>query len=644
MSKAIHVLEQTTIDKIAAGEVVERPGSIVKELCENAIDAGASALTVEIRDGGNSMIRVTDNGEGIAPDQVRTAFLRHATSKIDHVEDLESIRSFGFRGEALSSIAAVSRVELITKTPDALTGVRYKVEGGRELLFEEIGAPDGSTFVVRDLFYNTPARRKFLKSAQTEAGQISDFTGRLALSHPEIAVKLIINGKTKLATSGAGRAKDVIYALYGKEITANLVEVDAKDEESGMRLSGWIGKPVISRGNRAQEILFVNGRLVFNSTVSKAAEEGYETFLMQHRFPFLILMLDMDGKQVDVNVHPAKAQVRFSDGPAVYAFVRDTVRNTLSRRDLIVETGPDTQSEEAVRRKEAFQRAREAAASEPAPEPFEVNRRMLERTERDGFEPLKNAGFLREDSPYGRRYPEIERQRAASRERIEASGKFLRDVTQLSVFDESFTPDQGRLPFLSEEARPKHRMIGQLFETYWLIEYEDSLYIVDQHAAHEKVMFERLMEKYRTKKAASQMLSPSLIVTLTLSEEAVLEQNRESFEEIGFEIGSFGGHDYAVSAVPQDLFGMTEKEFFLEMLDSLSEENGKQSVEDLTARVATMACKAAVKGNTRLSTEEADELISELLTLENPYNCPHGRPTIISMSKRELEKKFHRIV
>ena len=635
--KEIHVLEQTTIDKIAAGEVVDRPGSIVKELCENALDAGASAITVEIRDGGISMIRVTDNGEGIDPSQIRNAFQRHATSKITQVEDLTAIRSFGFRGEALSSICAVSRVELITKVRENLTGIRYKIEGGSERLFEEVGAPAGSTFIVRDLFYNTPARRKFLKSAQTEAGYISDYVSRLALSNPHISVKFMVNSTTKLQASGYGSQADVINSVFGREIRTNLIEVNAVDEANDMTLKGWIGKPSISRGNRSNEILYVNGRLIYNNVFSKAVEEGYETFLMQHKFPFVILSLTLPGSKVDVNVHPAKAQVRFSDGPAVFQFVKNTVRDLLQGQELIVDTSFDTAKELNQARRQARERALEAEKSKDVPEPFETLRR----------EHQASGGNLNGAGPgawvYERKYPDRVRETPAD------SNRFLQEMSRLSAFeDPADEPARQKTyvqpSFLSEEARPRHRLIGQLFETYWIIEYNSCMYIIDQHAAHEKVLFERLMEKYRSKQAASQMLSPSMILSLSLTEEALLKENLEAFQAIGFEIEPFGGHDYMISAVPQDLFGLSEKEYFMEMLDSLSADAGKTSVETITMRVATMACKAAVKGNTRMSPQEADELITELLTLDNPFNCPHGRPTILSMSKSEIEKKFHRIV
>ena len=686
----IHLLEQATIDKIAAGEVVERPRSIVKELTENAIDAGATATTVEIRDGGIAMIRVTDDGAGIPADQVRTAFLRHATSKIEKVDDLTSIRSFGFRGEALSSIAAVSRVELITKPQESLVGTRYRIEGGIETGMEEIGAPNGSTFVCRDLFYNTPARRKFLKSAQTEAGYIAEFVERLALSHPELAIKFMANGATKLATSGNGKQADVIYRIFGREISGNLIEVDQTDEATGMHLHGFLGKPQISRGNRTYEIYYVNGRLIASNILSKAAEEGYETFLMQHRFPFLILALDLDGTLVDVNVHPAKAQVRFADGPAVYNFVKTVVKGALTHRELIIRTGFGKDDHA----KEAKKLAREVLKKEAAPEPFEFQRRQqLAKETNPGWkaqEEEKGYDFrkLREehpaaaDSPYSPMYPGISGQREESvrRSRL-ADGKNFLDqaaafldahhnfqgtedgcqgekaekkapvvpageeiLTGRQMTLEELGQEDDNAVFLSKEHVKEHRLIGQVFDTYWIVEFRNSLYIIDQHAAHEKVMFERLMKRFRDKEAASQRLSPPIIVSLTMAEEDQLRAHSGTFAQLGFEIHPFGDRDYAISAVPQDLFGLAEKEFFLEMLDQLSPDTGKTSMEEVTARIATMACKAAVKGNTRLSTMEADALITELLSLDDPYNCPHGRPTIISMTKSELEKKFRRIV
>lgn len=680
----IRLLDQATIDQIAAGEVVERPRSVVKELTENAIDAGATALTVEIRDGGIGMIRVTDDGAGIGQDQVRAAFLRHATSKITKVDDLQSIRSFGFRGEALSSIASVSRMELITKTPGSLTGTRYRIEGGREVGLEEVGAPDGSTFLVRDLFYNTPARRKFLKSAQTEAGYIAEFCERLALSHPALSVRFLSGGSVKLSTSGNGTLLDVVYRVFGREISSNLIELDQTDPQTGMHLHGYLGKPQISRGNRTYEIFYVNGRLIASNILSKAAEEAYETFLMQHRFPFLILSLDLEGSQVDVNVHPTKAQVRFADGPAVYSFVREAVKGGLTHRDLIIKStfGKEEKPAEssgqqppADRKAAAWQRAREALLKE-SPEPFEKNRRqdqedlrrslVRERAESYGssydFSGLRKEQLTEADSPYSRKYPDLDSQRKAAQARINQDRKFLDSVAQvldkvsgrqmnLGDLDPALKPKDTEAGagaddthFLTPEGQKEHRVIGQVFGTYWIVQFRSSLYIIDQHAAHEKVLFERLKKQIQNREVTSQQLNPPLILPLSMAEEDQLQANRETFRKMGFEIEPFGGRDYAISAVPQDLFGMTEKDFFLDLLDNLSADTNKKSLEEVTARVATMACKAAVKGKSGLTVQEAEALIDQLLALDDPYNCPHGRPTILSMTEQELEKKFKRIV
>lgn len=677
----IRLLEQATIDKIAAGEVVERPRSVVKELTENSIDAGTTAITVEIKDGGIGMIRVTDDGAGIPADQVRTAFLRHATSKIVKVDDLTQIHSFGFRGEALSSIAAVSRVELITKTQDSIAGIRYRIEGGMEVGMEEIGAPNGSTFIMRDLFYNTPARRKFLKTAQTEAGYVGEFCERLALVHPDVSVRFITNGQAKLSTSGNGRMLDVIYQVFGKDISRNLIEIDETDPATGVHLHGYLGKPQISRGNRTYEIFYVNGRLIQSGILSKAVEEGYETFLMQHRFPFVILSLDLDGKLVDVNVHPAKAQVRFSDGPGIFAFLSRTVKKALTHRELIIESSFGKEDGAAA----AKERAQAVLKAQGAPEPFEIKRRENFHAEEDtsddagaryryDFSKLRSENPAAADSPYGTKYPHADEQRAASWKRIDSGKDFLDGIadfldknhnfspaknerkeslisgTQMTLGDFTREEDKGEgqpadnTVFLTKEHVKEHRIIGQIFDTYWIVQFRNSMYIIDQHAAHEKVMFERLMKRFREKQVVSQRVSPPIIVSLSMAEEDQLNANRNLFTDIGFEISPFGDRDYAISAVPTDLFGLTEKEFFLEMLDNLSADTKKSTLEDITARVATMACKAAVKGNMKLSFREADALIDELLALDDPYNCPHGRPTIISMTRQELEKKFKRIV
>ena len=472
----IHLLEQATIDKIAAGEVVERPRSIVKELTENAIDAGATAITVEIRDGGIAMIRVTDDGAGIPADQVRTAFLRHATSKIEKVDDLTSIRSFGFRGEALSSIAAVSRVELITKPQESLVGTRYRIEGGIETGMEEIGAPNGSTFVCRDLFYNTPARRKFLKSAQTEAGYIAEFVERLALSHPELAIKFMANGATKLATSGNGKQADVIYRIFGREISGNLIEVDQTDEATGMHLHGFLGKPQISRGNRTYEIYYVNGRLIASNILSKAAEEGYETFLMQHRFPFLILALDLDGTLVDVNVHPAKAQVRFADGPAVYNFVKTVVKGALTHRELIIRW--KAQEEEKGYDFRKLREEHPAAADSPySPMYPGISGQREESVRRSRLADGKNfldqaAAFLDAHHNFQGTEDGCQGEEAEKKAPVVPAGEDILTGRQMTL--EELGQEDDNAVFLSKEHVKEHRLIGQVFDTYWIVEFRNA--------------------------------------------------------------------------------------------------------------------------------------------------------------------------
>lgn len=623
MRNVISVLDQTTIDKIAAGEVVERPASVVKELVENAIDAGASAITVEIKEGGISLIRITDNGMGIEKSQVPMAFLRHATSKIRQVEDLTSISSLGFRGEALSSIAAVAQVELITKPHDQLIGVRYCIEGGVEKELEEIGAPDGTTFLVRNLFYNTPARAKFLKTPTTEAGYISSFIEQLALSHPHISFKFMQNGQTKLHTSGNNNLKEVIYQIYGRDITRELVAINRSDPDDSIHITGFIGRPSVSRGNRNFENYYVNGRYIKSKVIMKAIEDGYHAYLMQHQYPFTNLYIELKGDEVDINVHPTKMEVRFSNQEAVYRMVLETVKEALSRRELI----PEVSLDQGL--KKTTQPAAEKKKPVSVPEPFEYRRRMQETPK-----------VVKETNPYAavpvqEPVKKIE-PRQVSEPKQASEPKLIPDGgTQMELFD-------GKL--LSKESRSRHRIIGQVFDTYWLVQMDDKLYIIDQHAAHEKVLYERIVAQVKKRELSSQILSPPIILSLSMQEQERLEAYADVFERLGFEIDSFGGKEYSIRAVPENLFGLTSEGFFLEILDHLEEYPTAENVEAVTNRMATMACKAAVKGNHTMSTMEAEALIDELLTLENPYHCPHGRPTIISMSKYELEKKFKRIV
>ena len=783
----IQVLDRNTIDKIAAGEVIERPSSVVKELTENAVDAGASSVTVEIRDGGTTFLRVTDNGSGIAADQVADAFLRHSTSKIRKVEDLAHISSLGFRGEALSSIASVSQVELITKTADSDTGVSYRIEGGEEKSLEEIGAPEGTTFLIRNLFYNVPARRKFLKSPMTEAGYIGTLMERLALSHPDISFKFIANHQTKLQTSGNTNLKDIIYNIYGREVASELLPVNR--EGRCVSVTGYIGKPVVSRGNRNYENYFVNGRYVKNPTITKAIEDAYKSFMMQHRYPFTALLFQVDGEKVDVNVHPAKLEVRFSDNNTVYQDIFQAVHDALAGKEFIPEIvltpeeeqmfAPEqkrTPAGQALNGQAVSQTASASIADTQMPSQVQTgDRTVIGQTSQTSVPP--NSSMVRETSAYGTEHftqqgqaadtstlsqpqspqsamtpEEAARQRnlqyfmekmkervtkefaqqaskdqesqteqtatgiplpedtqmgagylghleksqenghgqsavtngmesgygtAASQSSIvqpenvlgtadgryagqEKSGAGERTVSSGAIvaIDEA---SQGQSPiqspekpeqldlfehrFLDQKSRANYRIIGQLFDTYWLIQFEDKLYIIDQHAAHEKVLYERTMRALRTKEYTSQLLSPPIILTLNMQEEELLHTYMDNFTALGFEIEAFGGREYAVRAVPDNLFSVASREVLTEMLDGLSSAGGNRvEAESINDRIATMSCKAAVKGNNRLSAREAEALIDELLNLENPYNCPHGRPTIVSMSQYELERKFKRIV
>lgn len=706
----ITLLSQETIDKIAAGEVVERPSSVVKELVENAIDAKATAVTVEIKEGGISFIRITDNGCGIEREQVPLAFLRHSTSKIKSVEDLMCIRSLGFRGEALSSIAAVSQVELITKTYGELTGTRYVIEGSKEKENEEVGAPDGTTFIVRNLFYNTPARRKFLKTAQTEGNYIGDLMERLALSHPDVSFKFISNGQTKLHTSGNSNEKDMIYHIYGRDITASILPVNAENEL--FKVKGFIGKPMVSRGNRNYENYFINGRYIKSALLSKAVEEAYKGFMMQHQYPFCVLYVTMDTDLLDVNVHPTKMELRFSNNEEIYRRLYQIIRDTLTHKEFIPDVPVDAKREE-----------RRVPLEQKTPEPFEKRR----------IQELRNS--VAKDSPYEQKYPARDRlgvtaesQKLPKTTIISESQEILKtpgsvqdtlpqkptgqaenldvfkkllassssgrkeeykrneksadvlcepstyhvelerknddtirqeksDVTETPIHEsakrqseeQAFVYEQQTLmaenkEFLTPDAAKKHRIIGQLFDTYWLIEYEDKLFIIDQHAAHEKVLYERTMARVRKQDFSSQTISPPIILTLSLEEQEMLEKYEEQIKLFGYEVEPFGGKEYAINAIPAEFEGVDMKSMFVDMLDDFTNINSREAPELILEKVASLSCKAAIKGGNHISRAEAEQLIDELLTLENPYHCPHGRPTIISMNKYEIEKKFKRIV
>lgn len=640
----IALLSQETIDKIAAGEVIERPSSVVKELVENAIDAGSSAVTVEIKEGGISFIRISDNGCGIEKEQIPLAFLRHSTSKIKSVEDLFTVTSLGFRGEALSSIAAVSQVELITKTNGDFTGSRYLIEGSKEVSLEEIGAPDGTTFIIRNLFYNTPARKKFLKSAQTEGTYIHELMQRMILSHPDVAFKFIMNNQVKLQSSGNGNIKDIIYHLYGRDITKALLPITHESEL--FKVSGFIGKPMLSRGNRGYELYFVNGRFIRSQILSKAIEDAFKPFLMQHQYPFTVLYFEIDSSLLDVNVHPTKMELRFSNQQELYREVQNILSAALVHRDIIPEVPVDTPKKNEM----------EAPKIEKVmPEPFEQKR----------LEEIRKA--VRKDSPYEVKYPDRQPERRETwhaqsqpehkppvKEQLHASEvtgteKELAKEAYVLREEETYgakpegSYEQGS--FLKEEEMAKQKIIGQLFDTYWLVEYNDRLFIVDQHAAHEKVMYEKLKKQFEKKEFTSQAISPPIVITLSMREAEILERFKEQFTKLGFEIEHFGGAEYSICGVPGNLYRLNTKDVLIEMLDELTDGISERATADVILdKIASMSCKAAVKGSQRLSLPEMEQLMKDLMKLDNPYNCPHGRPTIIAMSKYEIEKKFKRIV
>ena len=630
----IHVLDNATIDKIAAGEVVERPSSVVKELVENAIDAGATVISVEIKEGGISLIRVTDNGRGIEKDQVRKAFLRHATSKIKSLEDLSIIESLGFRGEALSSIAAVAQVEMMTKKKNQMLGTHYRIEGGKEISCEEVGLPDGTTVLVKNLFYHIPARRKFLKTPTTEGGYIADLCEHLAMSKPNISFRFISNGQVRFHTSGNGDVAEIVYRIYGREFLKDLLPIEADGEQISIR--GFIGKPTLNRSNRNFENCFINGRYVKSSFLMKAIEEGYHSYLMQHKFPFAILYFTIDTKKVDINVHPTKMDIRITDSQFFFDFISNTIRNTLRNRELI----PPMEQELEKPKKNN----KELTPKREIPEPFEKNR-LEEANKKVSF--LKDAVFSYDvKKPVSEPLTDILNKDFVPSDVIKESKESelikkqdevqeVETLTQLNLFDEKI---------IAEKNKMKFEVMGQVFDTYWLITYEDKLLFVDQHSAHEKVKFEKLMREFSLGQICTQNLQPPLILHLTQKEEAVLEEFDKFFQELGFVWESFGEHSIAVREVPMDLYGKTKKDFFLAVLDELSVSGMKKTPEMIREKIISMSCKAAVKGNQSMTREEMQALLEQLFLLEDPYHCPHGRPTIISMTKTEMEKKFKRIV
>lgn len=682
----IRLLDKNVVDKIAAGEVIERPSSVVKELLENSIDAGAKDITVEIKDGGTSFIRVTDNGCGIPKEEVRTAYMRHATSKIENEDDLSRISSLGFRGEALSTIAAVAQTEMITKTSDSLTGIKYVIHGGVEVEYKEVGVPDGTTIVVRNLFFNTPARKKFLKTAMTEGSYINDLVLKLALSHPEISFKFITNGKTNISTSGNGNIKDNIYQLFGRDISNNLMPIEYDGDN--IKISGYVGKPFITRGNRGFENYFINNRYIKSNIINRAIEEGYKTFVMQHRFPFTVIYIELPKDKIDVNVHPTKMEFKYDNERELFEVITKSVREALLQTDLIPKTN---YNENEKKRDKVLGAGTDIDKNAPKPaEPFEEKRTYIESQNKvtnasNAYKSFSNSD-TKKPSPvdkvknYGSSYNILNSLKEAEpdepiynmlndngvayqttgqvkSEQSNISSKATEDIQADEKRAKAFeTYDSNKMPkrpeqmafenddFISKQARAKHRLIGQVFGTYWLMEYEDKLYIMDQHAAHEKVNYERLIHNLNTKQVLSQQLMPPMVITVTYAERQAILDNYDLFMKIGYDIVEFGGNEFKINAVPSNLFGLHGREMFMEFVGSLINNAGYMSNDVFVSKLATMACKAAIKGNTPITYKEADALIDELLELENPYTCPHGRPTIISMSQTELDKKFKRIV
>ncbi|MFQ7504078.1 MAG: DNA mismatch repair endonuclease MutL [Coprococcus sp.] len=716
----IKVLDQNTINKIAAGEVIEKPSSVIKELVENSIDSGATAVTVEVKGGGLSFLRVTDNGAGIKKDEVKLAFLRHATSKLVTVEDLLSISSLGFRGEALASIAAVAQVEMITKTADDVTGLRYQIHGGKEISSEEIGAPGGTTIIVRNLFYNTPARKKFMKTDATETSYIYDLMCRICMSHPEISFKFIANGTDKLFTSGNGKLRDIIYHIYGRDITSNLLEINAENDY--MKISGYIARPCISRGNRSFEGYYVNHRYIKSAVLTKAIEDAFRTFVMIHKFPFTEINFQVRPDLLDVNVHPTKMELKFANSQDIYSFTYNAIRETLLFKELIPDVAPgkdpkpETFKQRDVgnapeafenKRREEIVRAEERTVPQSQPEqlrpaepqsqpeqlrsaetqtspqqlcPIEPQtssqpvRPVIEIIDETSSSNNKGSDVIdnnKTEKPagnyiYADRNNDLERAIVQNRNVVNESPAYTapaparpsvtaatQDSTVSAASDAAYIEEAGKKyvqqdmfqeKFLTKEARAKHRLIGQLFKTYWLIEYDGKFFIMDQHAAHEKVKYEELMENYKNKKIYSQYLMPPAVVTLSAAEIEFLHENMEMFEALGYQIENFGGREFKLNAVPDNLFGLDGRELFIDFIADASSSAKKVTIDTFIHKLSTMACKAAIKGNTEISFKEADALIDQLLKLENPYTCPHGRPTVISMTEAEIEKKFKRIV
>lgn len=726
----IVLLDDSTINKIAAGEVIERPASVVKEVMENSIDAGATAITVEIRNGGISYIRVTDNGKGIMQDDLEIAFERHATSKLRSAEDLDDIKSMGFRGEALASIASIAKVTLDSKTADSYTGYEVVVEGGKILSKEEAGCANGTSITIENLFYNTPVRYKFLKKDFTESGYIEDVVTRIALVHPEIAVKLINTGKTVIQTSGNGEIKPVIYNIYGKEIADNLIDIDYTYDD--IIVKGVIGKPVISRSNRSNQLFFVNNRFVKDKALSGAAEQAFKGFVTIGKHGFLVLNIDMDPRKVDVNVHPAKLEVRFQEETKIFKAIYHAIREGLLKGDLVADTESiDKIDEEKTRysteninlnpkientgssifrdmaEKSAFNNSSTQDFKQPNTfandmkpitssedtfttpsttwqkndESADEKEKKSEQTFEDVMAKLNRMqnviSAVKEDvtttdevatsdnsnsfQTSATELPKIENQTSQSynvndtnfMEMYEktfgiSAKKEDKEEETLDVSQEfkPITAENNVSVFEGESSyatKPVYKYIGIAFNTYIIIEMKSDLYIIDQHAAHERIMYEKIRQNYYNNdtKDSQLMLLPD-IITLTHKEMGIYRDNKELFQRAGFMVEEFGENTVKLSGVPDVLLDLETKELFLETLDEINTvaRTAKQEIEEKF--ISTVACKAAVKAHMVLERQEVIQLLDRLLQLPNPFTCPHGRPTAIKMTRNDIEKKFSR--
>lgn len=636
MSQVIK-LDRLTINQIAAGEVIEKPHSVVKELVENAIDAEATSITIEIKEGGFSFIRVTDDGSGIAKEDIKQVFLRHTTSKIRNLEDLQVTTSLGFRGEALASIVAVSRVELITRTADQMTGWRYVVEGHQEKSFEEIGCPIGTTIIIKDLFYNTPARKKFLKSAKTESSYVTDYVQRIALGHRQVGFKYVANQQTKLHTKAGNSLEEAILYVFGKAVASQLIPVNYQTEQ--VQIDGYVGQPVLSRGNRSYEIYFINGRYIKSKWIGQGIEEAMKGYLMHHQFPFAVLLLTMNPQKIDVNIHPTKMDVRFDNDYLVQQLVCQGIQQSLKQDEPI----PEARKSDNKLDYQPLD-SKMNPVKKHLPEPFE-KKRQADLSNRQNVNQMVKGSDSQEKMAMPPPLSAETRQSAKKKmtteknllikEKMESYGRSPTVGSQLDLIERRF---------IDAASLKSHRIIGQLFETYWLVEFEKNLYIIDQHAAHEKVYYERFVEQINQHKIATQQLLTPIIVDLAAKDYQTYEKYQSFFSRLGFEIEPFGPHALQIRGVPYLFNGTIDNSQFMVILDQLDDGLLHKPADVVDHQLATMGCKAAIKGNHRLSKREYQQLIEDLLELKDPYHCPHGRPTMIKMSRYDIEKKIKRII